>query len=320
MKSKPTVLKKLYLGFIVVVALLSAIIALTYINFLRVDATNDSKVHTYKVLAAIDGMNNGLLSTTRSARSYALTGNPRYYRAFVAADLAYDRYYTLTRTLTRDNPAQQRKLQRLKQQHERWHEDFVRPLLQLQGTVPDAIRDNSVSRARDGHMGVVARLTVTREYLFDLQRITLASLENAEKTLLSQREAAATRQQRIFELTLVGAAALLILLAAVFTRLLANNMWQVSAANERLHSEIDERERIQQEVTTRQQFLNALLDNMNAGVIACDANGTVTLFNRATREFHGVPLDGSVPNGRTLADDIYLPDGKTPLKAEDTRH
>lgn len=64
-------------------------------------------------------------------------------------------------------------------------------------------------------------------------------------------------------------------------------------------------------------FLNALLDSVDEGIVACDAEGNLTLFNKATREFHGLPeLD--MPKER-LAEhyDLYYPDGETLLKAED---
>ncbi|MDQ3205482.1 MAG: PAS domain S-box protein, partial [Pseudomonadota bacterium] len=39
------------------------------------------------------------------------------------------------------------------------------------------------------------------------------------------------------------------------------------------------------------RFLSALLDNLQEGIVACDAQGRLTLFNRATREFHGMPQE-----------------------------
>jgi PAS domain S-box-containing protein len=65
-----------------------------------------------------------------------------------------------------------------------------------------------------------------------------------------------------------------------------------------------------------QEFLEALLDNVNAGIVACDADGVLTLFNRATKEFHGLP-ERALP-AEQWADhyNLYLPDGKTLLQKE----
>jgi PAS domain-containing protein len=46
----------------------------------------------------------------------------------------------------------------------------------------------------------------------------------------------------------------------------------------------------EEESQRQHQFLEAVLDNIQAGIAACDADGTLTLFNRASREFHGMPL------------------------------
>jgi DNA-binding response OmpR family regulator len=49
---------------------------------------------------------------------------------------------------------------------------------------------------------------------------------------------------------------------------------ELRQANERLHRE--------------QEFARTLLDNITDGVVACDAKGTLVLFNRAAREWHGM--------------------------------
>ncbi|NJN91066.1 MAG: PAS domain S-box protein [Leptolyngbyaceae cyanobacterium SL_5_14] len=65
-----------------------------------------------------------------------------------------------------------------------------------------------------------------------------------------------------------------------------------------------------------QEFLNAVLDNVNAGIVACDSDGVLTLFNRATREFHGLPERALPPEQWTEAYNLFLPDGQTPLSKE----
>ena len=43
------------------------------------------------------------------------------------------------------------------------------------------------------------------------------------------------------------------------------------------------------ELTHANQFMQALLENLSDGIVACDPNGNLTLFNAATRGFHGLP-------------------------------
>jgi PAS domain S-box-containing protein len=66
------------------------------------------------------------------------------------------------------------------------------------------------------------------------------------------------------------------------------------------------------------QFLNAVLDSVEAGVVACDAEGAFTLFNRAARALHGLP-DEPAPSERWIAHfELFQPDGVTPLPLEDS--
>ncbi|HYZ85010.1 MAG TPA: PAS domain S-box protein [Bryobacteraceae bacterium] len=63
-------------------------------------------------------------------------------------------------------------------------------------------------------------------------------------------------------------------------------------------------------------LLRAVLDNIEAGVVACDAQGTLTLFNRATREIHGTPQEAIGAEHWAEKYDLFRSDGVTRLSAE----
>ncbi len=67
----------------------------------------------------------------------------------------------------------------------------------------------------------------------------------------------------------------------------------------------------------QQQFLAAVLDNVESGIVACDADGVLTLFNRAAREFHDLPLERIPAEQWAEHYDLYHPDGKTRMKTEE---
>ncbi|MBA2647161.1 MAG: PAS domain S-box protein, partial [Pyrinomonadaceae bacterium] len=67
----------------------------------------------------------------------------------------------------------------------------------------------------------------------------------------------------------------------------------------------------------QQVFLTALLENVEDGIVACDAQGVLTLFNRAAREFHGLPQQSIPADQWAEYYDLYLPDGKTRMSKED---
>jgi len=61
-------------------------------------------------------------------------------------------------------------------------------------------------------------------------------------------------------------------------------------------------------------LLDAVLESVDVGVIACDAAGRLTLFNRAARDIHGVDADPCLaPADWSARYDLYGEDGSTPL-------
>lgn len=89
---------------------------------------------------------------------------------------------------------------------------------------------------------------------------------------------------------------------------------ELSQANELLHREIAERQQAQAELQKEQELLRVLLDNVQAGIVACNAEGVLTLFNRAAREFHGLLEQPLLPDRWADHYDLYLSDGKTRMR------
>lgn len=65
------------------------------------------------------------------------------------------------------------------------------------------------------------------------------------------------------------------------------------------------------------EFLDGLLESLDAGVMACDADGTLSLFNRATREMHAVGEEQLRRDGRPVLSDLFMADGTTPMATDD---
>ncbi|NHZ36960.1 sensor domain-containing diguanylate cyclase [Massilia rubra] len=60
--------------------------------------------------------------------------------------------------------------------------------------------------------------------------------------------------------------------------------------------DVSERIRAKLALQQKQQLLDTVLETLDVGVVACSADGELTLFNRAAREFHGLPPQ-ALPSG-----------------------
>jgi len=71
------------------------------------------------------------------------------------------------------------------------------------------------------------------------------------------------------------------------------------------------------EAVRRGALTDAVLHTVGVGIVACDADGHLTTFNRATREFHGMPPDPDLdPVDWADRYALYAEDGHTPLTRE----
>jgi len=81
--------------------------------------------------------------------------------------------------------------------------------------------------------------------------------------------------------------------------------------------DVTARQETEQALHREREWLRVVLDTVDAGIVACDADGVLTLFNRASRDFHGLPLT-ALPAGEWAAQyDLYQSDGHTPMRTED---
>lgn len=83
------------------------------------------------------------------------------------------------------------------------------------------------------------------------------------------------------------------------------------------HYEIGERGAPKERLPKEHELLGALLDIMEVGVVVCDADGVLTLFNEATRRFHGRPQKALAAEEWADHYDLYRPGETTPMPMEE---
>jgi PAS domain S-box-containing protein len=80
-----------------------------------------------------------------------------------------------------------------------------------------------------------------------------------------------------------------------------------------LQASLEQLKQTEASLAKEREFLNAIIHNITDGIVVCDASGNLTLFNKATQEFHGLPVE-SLPSeqwGEYFS--LYHSDGQTPL-------
>lgn len=82
-------------------------------------------------------------------------------------------------------------------------------------------------------------------------------------------------------------------------------------------TDISARREAEEQLQTERDFQAAMLDSLQSGIVACDAGGTLTLLNRAAREFHGLPEAPLPPQEWAEHFDLYQSDGISLLATED---
>ena len=100
-------------------------------------------------------------------------------------------------------------------------------------------------------------------------------------------------------------------------RRVAERTADLSTANRMLRWKIAEIEQAEEILQEQQRFVEAVLDNIQAGIVACNADGVLTYFNKSTLEFHGLPPEPLPAERWAEHYGLFLADGQTRMKRED---
>lgn len=88
---------------------------------------------------------------------------------------------------------------------------------------------------------------------------------------------------------------------------------ELQARNRLLEKEAQQRAQVQQALVQKQALLDAVLESVDVGVVACGADGTLSLFNRAARDLHGMDVAGLTAAQWAGHYQLFEEDGLTPL-------
>lgn len=93
--------------------------------------------------------------------------------------------------------------------------------------------------------------------------------------------------------------------------------WQGKCSFGAFLNDVTERIRTQHALEEKQELLDAVLESIDVAVVACDALGNLTLFNRAARLSHGLDIKLVPPAEWSNYYSLYHTDGLTPLSMDE---
>ncbi len=85
----------------------------------------------------------------------------------------------------------------------------------------------------------------------------------------------------------------------------------------RVTRDITEQTRTAEELDAQREFLNAVLNSVSTGIVACDGNGLLTLFNQAAIRMHGLSSERIPAEEWAAHYDLLMADGETLMRRED---
>jgi diguanylate cyclase (GGDEF)-like protein/PAS domain S-box-containing protein len=81
--------------------------------------------------------------------------------------------------------------------------------------------------------------------------------------------------------------------------------------------DVSERNRTRQQLEEKQELLDAVLESIDVAVVACDAEGKLTLFNKKARMLHGLDRECIESPDWSKHYSLYEADGRTPLATDE---
>ncbi|WP_437877832.1 methyl-accepting chemotaxis protein [Sorangium sp. So ce513] len=221
---------KLYLGFAAMVVIVLALASTAYLKFAELDEARSWDRHTYEVLLATNDIMESLLDTETGKRGFVITGVESFLEPYRRGRDQFDESLSRAKELTRDNPRQQVRLDKLSRDHDEWISLTLEPIIQLRRSAET--EEGAVARAFD-------EVTVARgKTVMDQMRATLKEIDDEERALLGQRQAATNALVSSMFVTLqVGGLfglVVAVVLAVVFSRMILRPLTQAVAIHQRI--------------------------------------------------------------------------------------
>lgn len=128
--NKLTIVKKLYLGFGLIVAVMLGLAILTGINFGRLSTSTELRLHSLRLVAYGNAAYADLAQAAASLRNYGFTGEEQMYNSYQKAlDSLLKESLPRARAEAANDPTQAARLEKLQTMVDAWIADFAQPFI-----------------------------------------------------------------------------------------------------------------------------------------------------------------------------------------------
>jgi CHASE3 domain sensor protein len=182
--------RKVRLGFGLALACLVLIAVVSYLSVVRVNENRAWVEHTHEVLSSLELLLGTATDSETAERGYVITGDESYLEPYRQAAAAVDGETKHLRALTADNRAQQQRLDSVVA--------LVTERLANLRSVIDLRKDQGFTAAQ------AEILTGKGKQFHDRIRRLVAQMEDAEASLLKEREQGANRSSNIAQAIIIG--------------------------------------------------------------------------------------------------------------------
>ncbi|MBW4683307.1 MAG: PAS domain S-box protein [Microcoleus vaginatus WJT46-NPBG5] len=272
-------------GFGLASAILVLIGIVSYRSINELIETSNLVERTHQVLESLESVLSNLTYAETGQRGYILTGDESYLEPYNTAIPGLNQDLEKLKQLTADSPKQQQRLA------------MLQPLI---GKRIDVLSEIVRLRKEQGFEPALQMIQTNQgRNLMAQVRQTVAEIEKEEKTLLSQRKAAANRlaNQTILTFSICIILAFIILAAVYYL----------------IYREIAERKLTEESLKQERNFIFAVIDTASALVAVFDPQGNVVRFNRACELITGYSFDEV--RGRPFWKLFLVPEEVEPVKA-----